>query len=487
LAFLLLASAPVWATPCNIDGGNGCCVRNSLGNYVQYGTQGTPFCEVSGDSNQHSVSPDGQIEYACDFAGLPNQCPINGCVWHEDHCYYYTEVPSPHYCYKDVDEDLYPNATIKYMSRESIYTSCNVNCNVLSAASCIPYTSQGGAGIDYCLLSGAPKCLHTSVNAEDYRCSNSNINTEAKCDLTSVAGADCVWMNSQCRFSNYEEGNLLYSCEFLSQAQCSQLPGCQWFTGSNCVVNPGKSDYVPQAGLQACAQGQFDCKDNDATVFPCNPSCSNTKDIDCDGQIDACLCANGVLDPGEQCDNVGGQFPPNCNTQTCLCMPGYIPGQTPNTCVPASGCPNSVFDSTHSFLEVRNKYNQIILRVDQEGNLFLRGGLYTAWSAYSNPDGVGDFIINGPDGQAKAWVSGRTGDMWLLPGRVAGLHEYTSSAPTANGNLVIQNKTGSSVTWFDDAGNLYLKGCLGEGKTFTSGGGSGPGLGGGDNTSQGQS
>jgi len=117
------------------------------------------------------------------------------------------------------------------------------------------------------------------------------------------------------------------------------------------------------------------------------------------------------------------------------------------------------FDSSRRFFEVRNGGGLVLARVDQDGVLWLRGVL-RSWVV---PFGSGNFVVEDSSGSAVLWISGVSGDLYLR----GSVSVFSGGGPSGSGNFVVEDSSGGSVLWVSSGGGLFLRDCIGYGKTFT--------------------
>jgi hypothetical protein len=453
IAFLLIVSfmfaalaSGAFATECDIDGGNGCCVwvgGVGTGTLSQMSWHNAVDCEASNMVPQHTLI--GQTEYACVFAKTSGECP-SGCFWYDGRCHPTDQVdpsaPSLSACWKDADNDGWPTNSIYIQTLG--FGSCNGLCAGLSMLDCYARSTLGGQGNDMCLPTGAGKCVSTTNNGASHKCAR--LHDSASCGIVAGVDTDCSWNSGDdsCMLE-YGMGDDEYNCETYAQGDCDQLYGCHWYSpGTTCIDNPSRSNYMEDVALQTCASSglKFDCNDANSAIRPCaDKVCGVNPPVNCFSSTS--ICGDGILEgrPGcvEECERVNGVWPSNC---------------LPN-CTSTEICS---FNGWNNYFEIQNSDNVVLLRADQNGALWIKGSLKPL-PASGVGYGVHDFLIKtgASSGPVRAWLDAVNGDLYV-PGGVANI-VASGANPSSTGNFVIRNSNNLNVLWFNSTG-LYLKGCI---------------------------
>ncbi len=393
-------------------------------------------------------------------------------------------------------------------------SSADFNCGMLltqsecesSGGGTITYNCQWDSASGMCLFPGTnSSCLLNVINPGspyspyNYNCnypgygnSNYNYNAEASyhighdvfCDNRGYAG-DRVYFTGV-----YAEGSCTKGAGYhnisprtLNVNNCT----CTSSSGGASIVSPLvclATDYIfnydcpPGYHLptvQCCAGGQTVDMDEGYNQT-CNDSfCSKQNLADCNSkysnvceQQTAGFCAAPNGNSGY--DICSTKYDSSDCTETtysggtCFWTPIYDrcvkkAGATVTEGSCGGGC---TFDDTKSFFQVENSAVVGLLRVDQTGNMWIKGSVKVLGSA--NYDSHA-FLIKDSSGSVKAWVDASTGDLYLPEG-ISSVHFVSGQVgPLNSGNFVIQTHTESNRLWINASG-LYLKGCLGVGKTF---------------------
>jgi hypothetical protein len=282
--------------------------------------------------------------------------------------------------------------------------------------------------------SGPQDFLYDQIECEERHCS-----CGFRWDTTGFCTFDFTDCESvplgECECSDYlyvPEGSL---CSEIGNSCVTQWNICNSGTpgyGTQCYTTSGGVPLNGSPGVGMCAYGIKLCNFQGNYLYcsgaigpgqyPLETSCGDGVDNNCNGQLD--------------CADI-----PSCGSSP-LCQQ----------------C-NS-FDSGHNYFEIRNVSNGVILRVDQAGTMWIRGTVKSLTLTYDTHD----FLIQNSSGAVRAWVDASNGDLYL-PGGAAGVNVVAQGLnPTSSGNFVIQNNTGANKLWINSSG-LYVKGCLGTGKT----------------------
>ena len=120
----------------------------------------------------------------------------------------------------------------------------------------------------------------------------------------------------------------------------------------------------------------------------------------------------------------------------------------------AKGPDISDFDWSRNNFIIQDKNGMNILAVDQNGEMLIKGSII---NEIPENDNIRDFVIDSGNGMIKALLDGSTGNLYLA----GQLNQHTEESPSENSmDFRIQSSNGADVVWFDNSGNLFLKGRL---------------------------
>jgi len=350
-----------------------------------------------------------------------------------------SKVPGTEICSGGIDEDC------------DTYTDCSdSNCvGNPSCVVCVPEVCGNGVDDDCdgafdCSDSdcgGNPSCVvcvpEVCGNGVDDDC-------DGDVDLADDDCCDCS--HNLCSSSN--NGLRCDGCSWYSVAGVSEV--CNDGSDNNCNGLIDCSDSDCSGSSSCCVCSGFSCGplDNGLRCDGCSwfsvagvsEVCNDGSDNNCNGLVD---CSDLPFCLGRLAEVCGNGLDDDCD--------GFVDSFDSDCCVG--------FDSSRRFFEVRNGGGLVLARVDQDGVLWLRGVL-RSWVV---PFGSGNFVVEDSSGSAVLWISGVSGDLYLR----GSVSVFSGGGPSGSGNFVVEDSSGGSVLWVSSGGGLFLRDCIGYGKTFT--------------------